>query len=456
MVNKKKELTTAQRQAIFINLWSNQIDFENHTLENGLLSSVARKFNCDRSTISRFWRAKLGELTQLEEPMDQILSNPAYFEKETTMRGRKRIYDRKGVKEEIRTLSFRDRGTVRSTAKALGIPRSTIQRMKKEGILKNHSNPLLPTLSEEQKVARVAYCLEEVFPVVNEEDGKYYYKNQFDRIDVDEKWFFLTRDNKRYIIAGNDDEEDSTVTPEDQPTRRCSHKKYITKVMFLCAQARPRFDPHRNSMWDGKLGIWPIGCYSPAQRSSTHRPAGTMVWTNESVTKETYRRYLLEKVVPAIIEKWPRHEWNNRQIILRIQQDGPNSHIPANDAAFGEGLRKMGVQNKILLFTQPANSPDLNINDLGFFRALQSQYERFFPTNSEDIITYVQQAYAEFPKAKINRIWLTLMSVMNKIIEVHGDNNYKIPHLGKERLERLGELPESLPVTEQAKPYLEG
>jgi len=33
--------------------------------------------------------------------------------------------------------------------------------------------------------------------------------------------------------------------------------------MFICAQARPRWDPHRNAMWDGKVGFWPIGFYAP-------------------------------------------------------------------------------------------------------------------------------------------------------------------------------------------------
>ena len=38
--------------------------------------------------------------------------------------------------------------------------------------------------------------------------------------------------------------------------------------MFLCAQARPRWDNNANQMWDGKIGIWPIGEYVPAARTS--------------------------------------------------------------------------------------------------------------------------------------------------------------------------------------------
>ena len=40
--------------------------------------------------------------------------------------------------------------------------------------------------------------------------------------------------------------------------------------------------------------------------------------------------------------------------------------------ASGKSLKPMGLKGKIKLVTQPPNSPDTNVNDLGFFRALQS------------------------------------------------------------------------------------
>ena len=120
-----------------------------------------------------------------------------------------------------------------------------------------------------------------------------------------------------------------------------------------------------------------------------------MEWRNDSITKEKYREILLEKVVPAIIEKWPRDTWCARNFILRIQQDGPNSHISADDKKFEEGLRRLNVENKILIYTQPPNSPDLNINDLGFFRAIDAAYRQYNPSTEEDIVRYVLRAYEE-------------------------------------------------------------
>ena len=73
---------------------------------------------------------------------------------------------------------------------------------------------------------------------------------------------------------------------------------------------------------------------------------------------------------------------------------------------------------------------------------------------SDDIIECVVKAHWEHPANKLNRMWLTRMQVMNRIIECHGDNDYKLPHMNKDKLEREGRLPEHLKVTEEARKCL--
>ena len=107
--------------------------------------------------------------------------------------------------------------------------------------------------------------------------------------------------------------------------------------MFLCAVARPRFNTSANSWWDGKLGIWPIGGWEPAQRASKNRPRGTLVWKNKPVTKGVYRELLISKLLPAIIEKWPRTDRLLRKIW--IQQDGAKSHINTDDEEFRQAIQ---------------------------------------------------------------------------------------------------------------------
>jgi hypothetical protein len=109
-----------------------------------------------------------------------------------------------------------------------------------------------------------------------------------------------------------------------------------------------------------------------------------------------------------------------------------------------EELATMGMvphADKIELVLQPANSPDLNINDLGFFRALQSLYYQEAPRNAGEIITMVETAYIAYPSKKINYLWLTLQNVFNEIVKVHGDNTYILPHMNKEKLDKEDALP---------------
>ena len=231
---------------------------------------------------------------------------------------------------------------------------------------------------------------------------------------------------------------------------------HTLQVMFMAAFARPRHDPNRGCMWDGKIGIWAIGDWEPAARSSVNRPAGTLVWKDESVTKELYRRYLLYKVIPAIQDKWPIGQWKNPNFKVRIQQDGAPSHIVPNDELFQLQLKHQNLHNKVELYSQPPNSPDLNILDLGLFRSLQAMYFKKTSSDIPAMIDNVILTYHEYDYRKINYIFLTLMSVMNKVIEHDGDNAYKLPHLGKAKMERVhgGVLPLVLDATEQALPHL--
>ena len=90
------------------------------------------------------------------------------------------------------------------------------------------------------------------------------------------------------------------------------------------------------------------------------------MWEDHTITRDVYRTLLLEKLVPAIEQLWPRGEWASPQVVIQIQQDGPQSHIKPDDEKWLDGLQQKGLENKLLLFTQPPNSPNLNINDLGF------------------------------------------------------------------------------------------
>jgi hypothetical protein len=140
---------------------------------------------------------------------------------------------------------------------------------------------------------------------------------------------------------------------------------------------------------------------------------------------------IADLVLPDIKKKMPR----NNNIIL--QQDGAAAHhLPEDDSLFKPKVEELfSDKNAVILYTQPAQSQDLNVNDLGFFASLQSI---LLQNISEELIELLIEVN------KLNNVRLTLQSpVMNKIIESKGDKNkYNIPHMNKQqRLERINQQP---------------
>ena len=213
--------------------------------------------------------------------------------------------------------------------------------------------------------------------------------------------------------------------------------------MFLCAVARPHFNTSGNSWWDGKLGIWPIGDWEPVQWGSKNRPKGTLVWKSKTVTKVVYRDLLINKLIPAILDKWPRRDRMSRTIY--IQQDGAKNHIHEDDEEFNNTLMEQEIDVK--LYLQTPNSPVVNLLDLGFFQAIQS-FNDASRKKEAKLIQSVQDTYENYPCHKLNRTWLTLQSCFNQIILHHGDNHYSIEHISKAKLEWQGQLLDVLDVVD--------
>ena len=130
---------------------------------------------------------------------------------------------------------------------------------------------------------------------------------------------------------------------------------------------------------------------------------------------------------------------------IYIQQDGAKNPICEDDKEFNDALTEQDIDTN--LYTQTPNSPDVNLLDLGFFRAIQS-FNNASPKNEEELIQLVQDAYENYLRHKLNQTWQTLQSCFNQIILHHGDNDYSIEHISKAKLERQGQLPDVLDVVD--------
>ncbi|ETV88288.1 hypothetical protein H257_01580, partial [Aphanomyces astaci] len=207
-------------------------------------------------------------------------------------------------------------------------------------------------------------------------------------------------------------------------------------VMFLSAVARPRWDNEKSALVDGKIGTWHFTEQVPVIRASRNRPAGTLETKPVSVTRDMYRAMLIDHVIPAIKAKWPVGE--SRRII--IQQDNARPHVPPLDSRIVDACTSDGWMMELKY--QPPNSPDLNVLDLGFFRAIQSLQEKNYSRNVDDIVAASDEAWKQVEPMTLNANFLTLQCCMHEVIRVAGNNNYKIPHMKKASLALKGMLPE--------------
>jgi hypothetical protein len=105
-----------------------------------------------------------------------------------------------------------------------------------------------------------------------------------------------------------------------------------------------------------------------------------------SITRDVIRDFMVNKVLPAIRAKWPREDVGKP---IFIQQDNAPTHLKLDDPEFCEAAKQ--DEFDIRLICQPPNSPDFNILDLDFFRAIQTiQYKKNAKT-IEALVPAVQQ-----------------------------------------------------------------
>ncbi|ETL81131.1 hypothetical protein L917_18475 [Phytophthora nicotianae] len=123
------------------------------------------------------------------------------------------------------------------------------------GVFRRATTRVKPKLTDVHKARRLAFALAHVERVFGGRD--YRMHRMYDYVHVDEKWFNLYKVSTRYYLTKD----------ELAPYQTCPNRRYIGKVMFLAAVARPRYDAKRKTYVDGKIGIWPVVEYVRAQRS---------------------------------------------------------------------------------------------------------------------------------------------------------------------------------------------
>ncbi|RHY39373.1 hypothetical protein DYB30_002754 [Aphanomyces astaci] len=383
-------------------------------LPKGVAEDMGKLFDCTPTTVRRIWRRASVDLSGSKTICATV------HQRKKGQSGRKRMYT--DIPERIQAIPQSRRNCFRSIAYALNIPKSTLHVYFKRGVIAKYSSVLKPSLTESNKVCRLNWAIKHVTDI----DRAKYFDPMNDTVHVDEKWFFITRLQKKIYGAPG----------EKIKQRSCKSKRHLLKVIFLSAVARPRWDQAKGEWFDGKIGTWHFTEVVPAQRRSCRRDAGTPAMKTVTVTRDTYKAMIIDNVIPAIRSKWPSDETKR----VKIQQDNARPHVPPSDAAIVAACKAMGWDMEVVF--QPPNSPDLNVLDLGFFRAIQTLQVEKHSSSIEDIVAATDAAWAAVSTTTLNKNFLTLQRCLQEVILDTGGNDYKIPHMKKDVLLARGRLPE--------------
>lgn len=173
-------------------------------LSRGVSKEVSELTGIPQRTVQNWWKQckEAGGIHALEN-------------KRAKNCGRKRIeFD----PEDVKQVDLRKRTTLKDLANELHMAKTTLWRRLKEGLLRRHTNAIKSTLTDENKVGRVRFCLSMFDEHTIREEPTF--KEMYNVIHIDEKWFYRSRGSQNYYLAN--DEED--------PYRSTQSKNFIEKV----------------------------------------------------------------------------------------------------------------------------------------------------------------------------------------------------------------------------------
>ncbi|KAE8775203.1 hypothetical protein D1007_52324 [Hordeum vulgare] len=320
------------------------------------------------------------------------------------------------------TIPLNKRRMIRALARSLSVPRSTLHRRFQMDELKRVTNTVKPTLKPENKSRRLKICIS-MLDELWISTSRPLFKPMTNIVHIDEKWYDMTRaKNTYYLLPG-----------EPPPVRTVPNTNSIGKVMFLTAVAKPRYNDDGEVTFNGKIGTWAFVEETEAVRKSQNRAKGTKELKSVKMTRNVSRDYLINKVIPAIQDKWPDED---EGATIFIQLDNAKPHVLPNDVSFREAVEQTDLD--IRLVQQPPNSPDFNVLDLCFHNSLQSLTDCRSPKNIRELVEGVAEEFENYEVDKLFRSFVTLQAVMVEVMKNKGGNNYNLPHLHKDRRQNEG------------------
>ncbi|CAM9849240.1 unnamed protein product [Discosporangium mesarthrocarpum] len=157
-------------------------------------------------------------------------------------RGRKRRCGRPSALIHLWEVPIVHSTSCRKEAAKVGFPLSLLWSLFKRVEGWRHTRWVKPTLTDKQRVGQVAFALSHLH---RRAGSGVLVDDMFDFVHVDKKRFYLKKDEKNVCPQPNEE----VLKPP-----RASNKRFILKMMFLAAVARPR-KLFNGVQFDGKIII---------------------------------------------------------------------------------------------------------------------------------------------------------------------------------------------------------
>ena len=153
------KLPRVERQKRIVMQLAVNCNRESTRIDPGIIRDLAITFGYSPRGIRKLWAR--------EKEMTLNNRNRAFQITRKKGSGRKWKITTEELQEKVKSVELHKRRKVRSLAKAIGIPKSTLHRCLRLGLLQRSTSAIKPILTDAKKVARVAWAKSKV-----EEDGR--------------------------------------------------------------------------------------------------------------------------------------------------------------------------------------------------------------------------------------------------------------------------------------------
>jgi hypothetical protein len=161
------------------------------------------------------------------------------------------------------------------------------------------------------------------------------------------------------------------------------------------------------------------------KNKSKNRDAGAEITVDVNLDGKVWRR-MVGLIFGAIRRKmsWARS--------VDVQWDNAPAHNAKASTKYVKSISKARAGGPdINVVEQPAKSPDMNSNDLGFYNSLDSKIPNPRPFDLDTLYSCFHTAFKKYDSQLLNKIFDTRKRILKEVLKVKGSNEYKMPRSNK-------------------------